>query len=242
MTSYMQTSVAASSFLGGTEKQCTPHLLGALISHQRSGSLSVLHNNLAVPSAIQKTVFNHTKCVLKAELRVLNRGNSLVLLSSVFSKTGLNVDSVTCSLNSILCSGWNMVEEFCTFMFSFTFPGIKPSGVNSAVDVTPGQTSQTTFPGAAGATPHASGSRPPFVLMTMWITVVFLFIHHHFDGHHLLVCIVTSSTGVDSQLKFVRFVHLIVIGYCSPNCIKNRLHMLKNLHIQCGECNSLPIP
>lgn len=128
MTSYMQTSVAASSFLGGTGKWGAPHLLGALISHQMSGSLSVLHNNLAVPSAIQKTVFNPIKCVLKAEPRVLNRGDILVLLSYVFSRTGLNVDSVTCSLNSILCSGWNMVEESCTFMFRFMFPRIKPSG------------------------------------------------------------------------------------------------------------------
>lgn len=32
-------------------------------------------------------------------------GHLLMLLSSVFPRTGLSVDSVTCSLNSILCSG-----------------------------------------------------------------------------------------------------------------------------------------
>lgn len=74
MTSYMHTSVAASSLLGGTGKWGTLHLFGGLFSHQRSRSLSVLHNILAVPSGIQKTVFNHTKCVLKAELGVLIRG------------------------------------------------------------------------------------------------------------------------------------------------------------------------
>lgn len=149
-----------------------------------------------------------------------------MLLSSVFPRTGLSVDSVTCSLNSILCSGWNVVEELCTFVFRFTLTRMNPSGGTALWMLlhSPGQTSQTTFLGTAGATPHASGSRPPFVLMTTWITIVLLLIDHHIGGHHLLVCIVMLSTGVN----FVRFVHLIVIGTttktdctCSKTCTYN---------------------